>query len=851
MAENKIQITVEALNKFDATFKQLSGQIQGLGKEIGGINNLLSGFGSTMKSSLGALAGIGAAFTSFAGLKSLISGAVDSTQAYANEVYKLSRLTGLSTEASSEFIQVARRMGIETDTLTAGVSVLARRIGGLKDIEFQATDEAGKSVDVFKKFGIEIKNADGSVRSFSNVFEQIREKIRATQNPIEQLGIASQFFGRNAKEWIPILTLSKEKLAELAESAKKYGLILSGDNVQAIREYTLKHRELDQAISGLKLKIGQDLLPTFTDLTNAILKLVSDKETMKSWAWEIGSAFEILKNVLVSTGTAIEFLSSLIARAVGGPMASSLNGLIDQLDKIILYDKYFKDIELKFGTISKNTQVQAGQFDALNKRWAGPGESRPEKPAGAGGKKTDINQQLRDQIEVLKSLDEIQKKFAEVEKQANRFKDQGALPSLIEDFKRISFENIEKEILKLASAFADLDGELSNSPAMWDEAAMEAIKYADILPTEKVRELQKELEKLNEEFKSKNLEAGYGEYGAEDRRQISDTDIAMEPVKRETASKQQGVNRQILQLEYDAISEFNDNALDADRQRFEKRQQMLAMDHEETIRKLRDAGATELQIEKAKAAQEKQIAADTAAYQQSCIDKYASTTSTSLGNISQAFLNMYEMSGETAEGWFIAYKITAIAQVIVDTARAIMAGYAQLGPIGGTVTAVAMAALGATQIAMIAAQQPARNRHAEGGPVIGGSGYQDDVFLGVTPDGTRHYGMGGEFVEPKDSVRYYGMAFMEDVRKKRFPKTYTLAYNTGGLVPSYAGASQGFSGSVNIKNITPAKGGDFVFAPQITAMDGKDVIRVLRNNRSGLNKMFGQAVRDYHMGRAE
>lgn len=53
-----------------------------------------------------------------------------------------------------------------------------------------------------------------------------------------------------------------------------------------------------------------------------------------------------------------------------------------------------------------------------------------------------------------------------------------------------------------------------------------------------------------------------------------------------------------------------------------------------------------------------------------------------------------------------------------------------------------------------------------------------------------------------------------------------------------------------VRNMTePGKTGDFIFAPKITAMDGKDVIRVLRNNRSGLNKMFTQSVRDYHFSR--
>lgn len=66
-------------------------------------------------------------------------------------------------------------------------------------------------------------------------------------------------------------------------------------------------------------------------------------------------------------------------------------------------------------------------------------------------------------------------------------------------------------------------------------------------------------------------------------------------------------------------------------------------------------------------------------------------------------------------------KATKIMQTIISTAAAIMQGYAQLGPIGGSIAAVIMTALGAAQVAMIA-RQPL--------PVAAEGGFFDTPYIG-------------------------------------------------------------------------------------------------------------------------
>jgi hypothetical protein len=123
---------------------------------------------------------------------------------------------------------------------------------------------------------------------------------------------------------------------------------------------------------------------------------------------------------------------------------------------------------------------------------------------------------------------------------------------------------------------------------------------------------------------------------------------------------------------------------------------------------------------------------------------------------------MANLAGEISNKMFTAAidKIIGIIGALIGEAAG---GAAASGSLkGGVVGAMAEMAifLGAGVATMLGGKAMASSFKAEGGwvathPMGGwiqdGSGYKDDVFLGMTP-GVRHWGMGGEFVVNKDSA---------------------------------------------------------------------------------------------------
>lgn len=123
----------------------------------------------------------------------------------------------------------------------------------------------------------------------------------------------------------------------------------------------------------------------------------------------------------------------------------------------------------------------------------------------------------------------------------------------------------------------------------------------------------------------------------------------------------------------------------------------------------------------------------------------------------ELFSTLYEMSGKKTRAYFYLAKAAALAEAGIKTAQAVAGalGSPPYGP-GAIAMASIVGALGAVQVAKIAAQTM-----AGGGPVVGGSGTKDDVIIAA---------QGGEFFHPVEAVKFYGKEVMEGIRTRSIPK---------------------------------------------------------------------------------
>ena len=238
---NEVQIILTAVDKASAVLKDTDKATQSLGQ--------------TLKTVATSAAVAAAAYKGFEVLK----GAVVDTVKYAESVRDLSRALGVSAEESSTLIQVADDLKIPIDTLKMG----------------------------FKKALMEgvQPNIEG-IKGLAVQYQQLT-------SPVEKAQFSMQYFGRAGLELNKILELTPGELDAMAQSAQDAGLIMSGEGVQAARDYEIALDNLEDSAMGLKLTVGKELIPILSDLAIKANELIGDYNDLASAEDTVKTAMDL------------------------------------------------------------------------------------------------------------------------------------------------------------------------------------------------------------------------------------------------------------------------------------------------------------------------------------------------------------------------------------------------------------------------------------------------------------------------------------------------------------------------------------------------------------------------------
>lgn len=103
-------------------------------------------------------------------------------------------------------------------------------------------------------------------------FQRIAQKVKDMGPSLQRTADLTALFGRNGAALGPLMDQGAAGLKEAAEQSDRLGLTLSKDNVEKIRQYAKSHREMDDAIKGVQLRIGMYLMPKLTEFANWVVE---------------------------------------------------------------------------------------------------------------------------------------------------------------------------------------------------------------------------------------------------------------------------------------------------------------------------------------------------------------------------------------------------------------------------------------------------------------------------------------------------------------------------------------------------------------------------------------------------
>lgn len=183
--------------------------------------------------------------------------------ALADDLNTLASKTGLSTQKLQEFQYASDLIDVSVETLSGALKKTTQSMNSAKD-------GTGASAEAFKTLGVQIKNADGTLRDNEAVFTDAIKALGKVGNETERDALAMQLFGKSATELNPLIEGGIDTLDEMSKKANELGLILSQEAVDGANAFNDQLDILKANGQGLYNVIGAEiassLVPAMTEL---------------------------------------------------------------------------------------------------------------------------------------------------------------------------------------------------------------------------------------------------------------------------------------------------------------------------------------------------------------------------------------------------------------------------------------------------------------------------------------------------------------------------------------------------------------------------------------------------------
>ena len=198
------------------------------------------------------------------GAKRGIEASMTATQDLGKATLTLQRATGMDVKQASSWASVLKSRGIETGKFQIGMVKLSKTMEAARG----GNDKAAKSLAALGVNQDQIAKGD-----ISGALFRVADAFQGMNNPAEKAAAAQNLFGRSGQQLVPLLNSGSKGLNDQLNMAQKYGATLSGKSVGAVKEMIAQQREQKMAMEGVKVTLGQALLPLLLSLSKILLQI--------------------------------------------------------------------------------------------------------------------------------------------------------------------------------------------------------------------------------------------------------------------------------------------------------------------------------------------------------------------------------------------------------------------------------------------------------------------------------------------------------------------------------------------------------------------------------------------------
>lgn len=565
--------------------------------------------------------------------------------ANADAVAKAADKVGLATEALQELRYAAERAGVGQATLDMAMQRFSRRVG-------EAAQGGGELAGTLEQYGIAVTDAHGRTRSLDDVLDDLADAIAGAGSEQERLRIAFKAFDSEGAALVGTLKNGRQGLAELRQEARDLGLVLDDS---LIREAEAANDELGRLGGTLRTGLTRaflDLAPVLQETAEDLRDFLQEND-WESWARGAVDAMQWVGRGLRDLAS-IPGTQALFSEAIDEGILSRWEWVLGTQEELL--DK----IRERVGTTGLE-QLRAGTY---------VGERLAREQAA-------LEAALRNLEAYGKALDPRSMQALDPEWVRGRLAE-------IERLQTYTVPPGQEFVGPAAPGSVQAPPPAVLDTATWGE------NYTDFWQEQGARDAK-----------------AYWEAKARAMEQLARSDPGPYVVPGADASYPAADYNPYTQPGADA--DMPARAIDDEQHaRWAENEWQKALVQQQVQDELT---RQEKEAEDERLALARQAAAERERLLRSSLGVVQSVT----GDYAAFFRQMYEDSGGAARKYWEAYKAFAIAETIVATATGsmeaykAMAGIPVVGPGLGAAAATAVATLGATKVALIAQQEPAKS----------------------------------------------------------------------------------------------------------------------------------------------
>lgn len=273
----QIEDTTTATEDAGQSMGNLGDVVNGLTSKLGiqlpdSMKQSMNAMGSLDASSLALAGGFAAVATAIVKAEKALISMTKEAASNADDLLTLASVTGMTTDSVQELNYMADLTDVSMDRIKDSLKETTNKMQ-------EAAAGTGDAYDAYQRLGVEITNADGSLRSAQDVFYDTIDALGEIKNQTERDALAMDLMSESAQELNPLIDLGSEKMRDYAQEAHDMGYVLDNDALKSLQGVDDAYSRLQNTQEGVKNQLAAEFAPYleefYGDVTSGI-KYIGD-----------------------------------------------------------------------------------------------------------------------------------------------------------------------------------------------------------------------------------------------------------------------------------------------------------------------------------------------------------------------------------------------------------------------------------------------------------------------------------------------------------------------------------------------------------------------------------------------